>query len=347
MDPVTHTLVGASLAATGLKKRSALGTATLLIGANLPDIDMLSYVAGPTTALWFRRGATHGVLAVLVLPFVLTGLMIGWDRLARRRQRPLHTPRVVPREILKLAASAIATHPLLDFLNTYGMRWLMPFSDTWSYADTLFIVDPWIWAMLAVGIFLTRKRERDVTKGEGGKGKGEREGEGEGAFAARMRGAGPTFRPSAVPSFSALAILIAYIAALGISSVAARGVVTRSLGSAGLPRPSRVMVAPVPVNPFRRWVVVETAGVYRFGSFRWFRSPKFVLDVVTYERHPSHFAGAAATRGPEVRKFLSWARFPYSLVEESREGYTVRLGDARYTLDPEGSWAGMTVVIDK
>ncbi len=319
MDPVTHTLVGASLAATGLKKRSALGTATLLIGANLPDIDILSYVAGPTTALWFRRGATHGVLAVLVLPFVLTGLMIGWDRLARRRQRPLPTPRVVPREILKLAAIAIATHPMLDFLNTYGMRWLMPFSDTWYYADTLFIVDPWIWAILAVGIFLTRKREM-------GKGNGE--------------GVG-------VPSLCALAILIAYIAAQGISSVTARGVVTRSLGSAGLPRPSRVMVAPVSVNPFRRWVVVETAGVYRFGSFRWFRSPKFVLDDITYERHPSHFAGAAATRGPEVRKFLSWARFPYSLVEESTEAYTVRLGDARYTLDPEGSWAGMTVVIDK
>ncbi len=42
MDPICHTLVGAALAESGLKKRTALGTATLLIGANLPDMDVLS-----------------------------------------------------------------------------------------------------------------------------------------------------------------------------------------------------------------------------------------------------------------------------------------------------------------
>ena len=34
--------VGAALAQTGLKHRTRYGTATLLVGANLPDVDILS-----------------------------------------------------------------------------------------------------------------------------------------------------------------------------------------------------------------------------------------------------------------------------------------------------------------
>lgn len=330
MDPVTHTLVGAALAETGLKRRTALGTATLLIGANLPDVDLLSFVAGSATALWFRRGVTHGVLGLVALPFALTGVMVLWDRLVRRRGRRDHDGSLVSGQILLLAAIAIASHPMLDFLNTYGMRWLMPFSDAWYFGDTLFIVDPWVWVVLTAGVFLARKRETGTGK----------------------RGAAPSAsppdRPTArSPAVTALLVMGVYIASMAISSIAARWIVTRSLTAAGLGVPTRLMVAPRAVDPFSKWVVIEDAGVFRFGSFRWFRSPKFTLDEYRYDRHPSHFAAAAATRGPEVRKFLSWARFPYSFVEERQDAYIVRLGDARYTLDPEGSWAGMTVVIEK
>jgi len=38
-----------------------------------------------------------------------------------------------------------AHHPTLDWLNTYGMRWLMPFSGRWFYGDAVFIVDPGCW----------------------------------------------------------------------------------------------------------------------------------------------------------------------------------------------------------
>ncbi len=43
MDPVCHTLVGATLARTGLERRTALGTATVIIGANLPDYERVRY----------------------------------------------------------------------------------------------------------------------------------------------------------------------------------------------------------------------------------------------------------------------------------------------------------------
>src|SRR5690349_12193196 len=85
MDNITHTLVGLALADSGLKRRSRLGTAALLIGANLPDIDALVYFVGRGggAALAFRRGWTHGVLAMALLPLALTAGLLAWDRIAR------------------------------------------------------------------------------------------------------------------------------------------------------------------------------------------------------------------------------------------------------------------------
>ena len=124
MDPVSHTLVGAAIGETGLKHRSRLALATLLLAANLPDIDVLSFVGGPVTALGFRRGWTHGALAILLLPLALTGLVMLWDRIGRVRDPSLDPVR--PKQLVLLAYVGLITHPTLDFMNVYGMRWLMP-----------------------------------------------------------------------------------------------------------------------------------------------------------------------------------------------------------------------------
>ncbi len=327
MDPVCHTLVGAALAETGLKQRTALGTATLLVGANLPDVDMLAYFASPVHALWLRRGVTHGLLALAVLPFLLAGVMIVWDRLVRRRGGRVPPDPVVPGQVVLLSLIAVATHPFLDFMNTYGMRWLMPFSGRWFYADTLFIVDPWIWALLAAGIFIARRR------GTGNGEQGTVDAGGKEREAARAHGA---------PARWALLVLVLYIGVMGVSNLAARAVVRHSLAALGHAEPLRLMAAPLPANPLRRWVVIEDEEVYRFGSFDWLRRPRFVLDEFVSERHPSGIA-TAATRGPNARKFLSWARFPYYVVERRRIGHVVHIGDARYTIDPTNSWAAITV----
>ncbi|MCP3962697.1 MAG: hypothetical protein GY719_33075 [bacterium] len=46
MDPLTHTLTGAAPANTRLAHGVRLATPTLLIAVNVPDVDVLSYVAG-------------------------------------------------------------------------------------------------------------------------------------------------------------------------------------------------------------------------------------------------------------------------------------------------------------
>ncbi len=307
MDPVTHTMLGATLAQTGLKRRTALGTAILLIGANLPDIDVLAYFWGGETALWFRRGLTHGVLALVVLPFILTGLMLLWDRSVHRRGRA-RGGAVVPGQVLLLAAIAVATHPLLDFFNSYGMRWLAPFSWTWFYGDTLFIIDPWVWMILAAGLWLGRK---DVK--------------------------GPKL---------ALVVASAYVAIMAASNIAARSVVRRTLETEGA-TVERIMTAPLAATPFQRWVVVQDTSGYQVGMFNWLARPVFELTNLPYDHElPGHVADLAA-RELKAGRFLSWTRFPYYVVGERQQGYELHIGDARYGVDPFDSWASTRVSLKR
>ncbi|HEX6177712.1 MAG TPA: metal-dependent hydrolase, partial [Thermoanaerobaculia bacterium] len=119
MDPLTHTLVGANLASTRLGRTTSLATAALVAGANLPDVDSILYFTGHSDlALGFRRGWTHGILALVVLPLVQTALLIAYARWRKIA--------ISPRWLLVLSFVAILTHPFLDWLNNYGMRWLMP-----------------------------------------------------------------------------------------------------------------------------------------------------------------------------------------------------------------------------
>ena len=324
MDNICHTLVGAALAEAGLRRRTRFGTATLLIGANLPDVDALSYAwGGGLTTLSFRRGWTHGALAMAVLPLVLTGLVLLWDRVLGGRGRAGGAPQVRAGQVALLATVSILTHPLLDFMNTYGMRWLMPFVNRWYYADALFIVDPWIWAVLVAGILLTRRGT-----GEGGTGKG-------GSGERRL-----------LPATAALLVVGVYAVVMLAASQVARRAITRELQAQGRP-PLRVMVSPVPVNPFRRLVVIEDAGQYRFGTVNWLRRPAFAVEPYTVAKNTSEPLAQAARETREGRAFLGWARFPFFVVEASRGHPVVHIVDARYTVDSDAGFGAVTIVLTR
>jgi inner membrane protein len=316
--------VGAALAQAGLKRRTRLATATLLIGANLPDVDALAYpLGGSLCALSFRRGWTHGVLALVILPFLLAGAMLLWHRLSARRSAPSPPAQggvaPVPAQLLLVAAAAIATHPLLDFLNTYGVRWLMPFDARWWYGDALFIVDPWIWAVLAAGIVLSRRAERVAIQTAG-------------AQATWMR-----------PARWALAAVAGYATLMWATSALGARMVERQFVRRGDEPPRRVLASPVPLDPLRRWVVIEQGEVYRFGTINWRRRPAFALVPVVVAKQADDPAARAAARTEEGRRFLGWARFPFFAIEHEGTGVVVHLIDARYTLDPAAGFGTFTV----
>jgi inner membrane protein len=75
MDNLAHTLAGAALGEAGLKQKTGLAMAALMIAANLPDIDALGLLFGENLA--WRRGWTHGPIALVLMPIALVGAPCG------------------------------------------------------------------------------------------------------------------------------------------------------------------------------------------------------------------------------------------------------------------------------
>ncbi len=308
MDNICHTLVGAALAESGLKRRTALGTATLMIAANFPDIDVIAVPLGHS--LGFRRGMTHGLPALVILPFVLTGLMLLWHRLRGRG-----VPDPAPRALLFLSAIGILTHPILDWMNTYGMRWLMPLDPSWSYADTLFIVDPWILLALGWGVWLSRRRQRHGLQ----------------VF-------------SMLPARVAIILVVLYVAAMGIITVHARTVAVASLRQRGI-TPDALVLDPVFADGTRRRVIYRWNDAYHVAWMRVLPVAAMGEPTVAIPLNQGHPAVAPAAATAAGREYLSWSRLPYYVIEEAPGTTWVSMGDARYTLNARSSWAAVRIPV--
>ncbi|MGH9346222.1 MAG: metal-dependent hydrolase [Vicinamibacterales bacterium] len=283
MDNVCHTLAGAAFGEAGLKRTTAFGSATLMVAANLPDLDAL-VLATEVPSVAFRRGWTHGVLAQALLPVILAGLVFWIGRSRGARFGPL----------LLLSYVGVVSHVLLDLLNTYGIRLLMPVSSRWFYGDAVFIIDVWLWLTLGAGVWLAWSR-------------------------ARVR-------------FARVALLLAaiYIGALVVSARAARQDVADAWQAQHGRPPRALMVGPVPLTPFRRTIIVDAGDAYATGTFTWFpREARLSADLVPkHDDHPAVRAAIATDR--RVRAVLVWARFPYYRVESTAEGHAVTLRDLRF-----------------
>lgn len=312
MDNLCHTLAGAALGDAGLKHRTSLGLGTLLIASNLPDVDVAVF-ATDTLAMSFRRGWTHGVLAMVVLPAVLAGLMLAWDRWSPRWSRARPPARVGG--LLLLAYLGTWLHVFMDFLNSYGVRLLMPFSNRWFYGDALYIVDPLLYLFLggAVGFGRLRARRREGATGG--------------------------------PARAGLACAGIYIALMLASNVWARAVVAEGLVRAGQPAGTRFMVTPVLANPLRREVIVETGDRYEKG-FLWFDPrPHFRPAGYGVDINLADPAAGQAAQTPRFRAYLSWSRFPFFVVERTAARTRVYLNDYRYS-GPSGREGWSATFVD-
>lgn len=162
MDNLTHSLVGAVMGQAGLKKKTGLAMPALIIGANLPDVDAACFFwLHGMEHVGFRRGITHGPVAMVILPLILAGLLWYYDRWqAQRGTRPKGRLPVHFGWLFALSFIGCISHPILDWFNVYGVRFWEPFSSVWAYGDTLFIIDVWLWALLIGTVWYSLRNER-------------------------------------------------------------------------------------------------------------------------------------------------------------------------------------------
>ena len=150
MDNVTHTLVGLAfgeaVARATKKPRVPIWIASAWAN-NLPDFDVLAtstFLRGKLGYLLHHRGHTHTfLLAPLLSLLLLAVLWLCWRR------------RAVPwREVIFVALCGVPLHLFADFWNSYGVHPYWPWDNRWHYGDLVFIVEPWIWALLLPPLFL-------------------------------------------------------------------------------------------------------------------------------------------------------------------------------------------------
>jgi inner membrane protein len=223
--------------------------------------------------------------------------------------------RVVPREVLLVAALGTWSHPLLDYMNSYGIRLLMPFSGRWFHGDALYIVDPWLSLALGAGVWMAwRSVHGDVARG----------------------------RRAARRALVAAAI---YVAAMYGSNLWARRIVATGLERAGRAG-ARFMVTPVAVNPFRREVIIDLGDRYEKGFLTFAPWPEFRPAGYGVETRAGHPASRAAAATEVARQFLTWSRFPFYVIEATAEGVVVTLNDYRYA-GPAGTegWAAVRIPV--
>jgi len=344
MDPLAHTLVGASLAETRLNRLTHLASPTLILGANAPDVDAVTMFISRDVSLGFRRGWTHGVLALVLLPLILAALVLLFDRVfayARGQE-----PRGRPAPVMLLAYLGVLSHPFLDWLNTYGIRLLMPFDDRWFYGDALFVIDPWVWLLAGTSVVLAHSTTAvsktawlvlavaltGLVTGVAGVPGAARLVWLVGASAVLgVRAWGGAQRHVARVAVGCLTCAALYIGLMLTGSRVAASQVVAWL-SARDDTPVEIMAGPLPANPFVRDVVVADDEHYHFLEVDWWRDEPVQIASPAIERRPSADdpVVAAAIAAPQVQGLMRWIRFQAYGVETLPDGYRVTIRDVRY-----------------
>ncbi len=363
MDNITHSLLGSALAKTRLGRAGPWAPAALVLAANFPDLEnlALAFYDKPTNMI-HHRSVTHAVVGLAVQIPALTLLAYGAGRLVRRVRPTAAAPSF--KWLLPGIALAMASHPLLDWLNTYGVRPWLPWNETWVYGDLAFIVDPWVWLLLGGVTALAGRRTRagSLTLG---------------LIALLLTAvvflapqstralllawpaavtlialarAWPAVEPAAGPARLAAAVLTlrrrpdravmvamlllgAYLALLYTTGRTA-GRLSRAVVTAQLAPGERITartLSPVPADPFRWEVITETTeAVYRH-EFSIFAPPSGPVRRAKRLDDPYVQLAADSRAGRAWRVF---ARHPVAAVARNGHGRRVYLLDARYGLFP-------------
>jgi inner membrane protein len=283
MEPVTHFLTGACLARTGFNRKTAYAVLAMTLGAEAPDIDVLSSLRGPVAGFAQHRGITHTFLGAPFVALAVTGVVWLWHR--TRREPPALSPRWL--WIWFLSLLAVLSHIFLDWTNNYGVRPFYPFNPRWYSLDIAFILEPVIFAALLTALVLPAifaLADREI-----------------GASQAVFRG-----------RKWALAAIVLVGIDLGVRAVehhrALRLVENTRFGDQPM---IRAGVEPYPVTPFRWFAVAETRGYYQTGSVD---SWKETVDTNDQDdvifKPPVTAAVVAAKRSWLGRVYLDWAEFP-------------------------------------
>ncbi len=143
MDPLTHAVVGLSLAVLSGEPISLMNPAMLacVAGAVIPDIDIVMQIKGDYSYLKNHRGLSHSIPALMLFSIGIT--MVLW----------LAFGTASIWKLLTMSFMGCLSHVLLDLTNSYGAEILWPFYKKKLTFDLLLIYDPMLIILASLIIF--------------------------------------------------------------------------------------------------------------------------------------------------------------------------------------------------
>jgi inner membrane protein len=318
MDTVSHGIAGSIFSRILTDRPTARAALVLgLVGAMLPDADMFFL----NTRIEYLRGHRGWSHTLLLLPVFALALALLAKLLYRyARHAPLST-------LFLFAAVGIATHIAFDWITSFGIMFLIPFSRHRFALDWIFILDPYFTGIVSVSLLATT-----------------------------------IFRPKGrlLSSLGAI-ILLAYTALCAVQHARAISVWKRMDSP---PAGAKIAVLPQFLSPFRWLGLTDRAdeihvAFFDIGPFaRGSSSPRpptelseVLSSLADYypppdrariqryakPRHSDVLARAESM--PEVRTYLDFARFPLATVREEPGGTTaISFQDLRFLPWFTGPW---------
>lgn len=313
MDNVTHSLTGLALARIGLRRFSPHATALLVLSANAPDIDIVALSRGSLAYFEAHRGYTH---SVIFLPLLALASVLAVAAVSRRGLPWLNA--------WILCSIGVASHLLIDWTNSYGVRLLLPFSSRWFHLDLNSLYDGSIMAALvfaAIWPLFSRLVSREIGDRPGG-------GRGVAVFA------------------------LVFFVVFDFGRAVLHGRVIAQLESRLYDDAPAVTTAalPAPFSPFRWTGVVETARAYERMDVNTLGELDTADAQIFYKiAQTPAYVSAKATQA--FAFFLYFARFPVWSEEsvQTRQGPVKRIAvsDLRFGTPESGSFHCFAIENDR
>ena len=315
MDPVTHALTSLALDRAGLRRVSRQSLLILVASGVAADLDLLSYLGGPSSYLRWHDTLLHSVLGTAIVALAVAFAF--WLPGRRNATSPLRF-----RPVLALSVIGAAAHLILDLATSSGVQLLWPFQGKWFAWDLLNELDLWILAILLIGLLLPGLF-RMVSEEIGAK------------------------KKNKAPSKMAIVALVLVTFYIGLRAEMHHAAVQALLSRDYHGRfPLLAGALPDSTSPFSWRGVVDTqntietldVGVGPFESL----DPESSL---THFKPDGTKALDAARRSTLARRFLAYAQFPIAEVEELDSGHRVTLRDMRFPSQSDAT-GNLTAIIE-
>ena len=302
------------LARAGQRFLPSYGAAMLIVSGVVADLDFVSYLGGPSAFLRFHRSELHSApcSVLLVCAFALAFWAVASRHAATNPDSKFCPLSLV--EALAVCAVGVAAHLLFDLASGIGVQLLWPFRQGWTAWNLLSSIDPWILALLVLGLLLPvvfHLVSEEI---------GEREKRPRGQRAA----------------FVTLLVLLIYIGArAGLHSRAVDELKSREYRGAA---PLATGAFPSALSPFAWRGLVSTDNTIDQIEISLTPGAGFDPDrAVPHFKPEDSKALEAAEKTAAAKTFLRYARFPLASLERDDEGYRFTLRDMRFASSDYGA----------